>query len=61
MVGGPPGAKTECEPIGGWEKKLKAQRWALGERSIPPTVAIVLRLLVSGKVEATDIRRAHDR
>jgi transcriptional regulator with XRE-family HTH domain len=35
-----------------------ARRWALGERSIPPTVAILLRLLVAGKVSAEDIEAA---
>lgn len=32
-----------------------ARRWALGERSIPPTVEILLRLLVAGKITAEDI------
>ena len=34
------------------------RRWALGERSIPPTVAILLRLLVKGKVTAADVEAA---
>jgi DNA-binding transcriptional regulator YiaG len=35
-----------------------ARRWALGERSIPPAVAILLRLLLAGKVNAEDIDTA---
>lgn len=34
------------------------RRWALGERSIPPTVAILLRLLMAGKITADDIEKA---
>ena len=36
-----------------------ARRWALGERSIPPTVAILLKLLVAGKITTKDIEAAH--
>lgn len=32
-----------------------ARRWALGERSVPPAVAILLRLLVAGKITTDDI------
>lgn len=32
-----------------------ARRWALGERSIPPTVEILLRLLLEGMITADDI------
>lgn len=35
-----------------------ARRWALGERSIPPTVAILLRLLSAGKITTDDIDSA---
>lgn len=32
-----------------------ARRWALGERSIPEPVAIILRLMLAGKITADDI------
>ncbi len=32
-----------------------ARRWALGERSIPGPVAILLRLMLAGKITAQDI------
>ena len=32
-----------------------ARRWALGERSVPEPVAILLRLMVAGKITADDI------
>lgn len=32
-----------------------ARRWALGERSIPEPVAILLRLMLAGKITANDI------
>lgn len=32
-----------------------ARRWALGERSIPETAAILLRLMLAGKITADDI------
>lgn len=35
-----------------------ARRWALGERPIPECVAILLRLMLSGKITADDIERA---
>ncbi len=38
-----------------------ARRWALGERSIPPAVAVLVRLLAAGKVTVKDIEGAHDR
>lgn len=34
------------------------RRWALGERSVPPTVAILLRLMVAGKITAGDVEKA---
>ena len=35
-----------------------ARRWALGERPIPSTVAILLRLMVAGKLIPKDIEEA---
>lgn len=32
-----------------------ARRWALGERSVPTPVAILLRLMLVGKITADDI------
>lgn len=32
-----------------------ARRWALGERQIPECVAILLRLLVAGKITVADV------
>lgn len=32
-----------------------ARRWALGERSIPESVTILLRLMLAGKITADDI------
>lgn len=32
-----------------------ARRWALGERDVPECVAILLRLLVAGKITVPDI------
>lgn len=37
------------------------RRWALGERAIPPPAAILLRLLLAGKVTPKDIEAAHGR
>jgi transcriptional regulator with XRE-family HTH domain len=34
------------------------RRWAIGERGVPPTVAIMLRLMLAGKISADDIRGA---
>lgn len=31
------------------------RRWAIGERGIPPTVAILVKLMLAGKVTAADI------
>ncbi len=36
------------------------EKWAVGDRQIPPTLAIVLRLLVAGRITADDIERARD-
>jgi hypothetical protein len=33
-----------------------ARRWALGERSVPEPVAILLRLMLAGKISADDIQ-----
>lgn len=33
-----------------------ARRWALGERSVPEPIAILLRLMLAGKVTTDDIR-----
>jgi hypothetical protein len=35
-----------------------ARRWSLGERSVPPAVAILLKLLIAGKVTQDDIEAA---
>ncbi len=35
-----------------------ARRWALGERQVPACVAILLRLLVAGKITADDVQAA---
>lgn len=32
-----------------------SRRWALGERTVPPCVAIVLRLLLAGKITVADV------
>jgi DNA-binding transcriptional regulator YiaG len=34
------------------------RRWALGERGIPEGVAILLRLMVAGKITIADIENA---
>lgn len=38
-----------------------SRRWALGERAVPDSVAILLRLMLAGKITAADINtaRAH--
>ena len=33
------------------------RRWAIGERSVPPTVAIMLKLMLAGKITADDLRQ----
>ena len=38
-----------------------ARRWALDERPVPATAAILLRLLLAGKISVKDIEAAHDR
>lgn len=35
-----------------------ARRWALGERSIPEPIAILLRLMLAGKIVSDDIEGA---
>ena len=37
------------------------RRWASGDAAVPPQVAILLRLLVAGKISMKDIEAAHDR
>jgi hypothetical protein len=32
-----------------------ARRWALGERSVPEPVAIILRLMLAGKIATADV------
>jgi len=32
-----------------------ARRWSIGERSVPEPVAIILRLMIAGKITADDI------
>jgi DNA-binding transcriptional regulator YdaS (Cro superfamily) len=34
-----------------------SRRWALGERSVPPAVAILLKLMIAGKITPDDLRR----
>jgi hypothetical protein len=31
------------------------RRWAIGERSVPVTVALMLKLMLAGKITAADI------
>ena len=38
-----------------------SRRWALGERSVPETVAILLRLLIADKITADDIEQTKRR
>lgn len=35
-----------------------ARRWALGERSVPESVSILLRLMLAGKITVADIESA---
>lgn len=35
-----------------------ARHWASGDRSVPPCVAILLRLLVAGKITIEDVEAA---
>ncbi len=32
------------------------RRWAIGERSVPTTVEIVIKLMLAGKITADDLR-----
>lgn len=34
------------------------RRWALGERAVPECVAVLLRLLINGKITVDDIETA---
>lgn len=36
-----------------------SRRWASGERSVPESVAILLKLMLVGKITAADIEKAH--
>jgi hypothetical protein len=38
----------------------QSQRWAMGEASVPNAVAILLRLLLQGKITMADIEAARD-
>lgn len=38
-----------------------ARRWALGERSVPGPVAILLRLMLAGRISADDVRCVAER
>lgn len=35
-----------------------SRAWALGEREVPEAIAILLRLMVAGKVTADDVEKA---
>ena len=35
-----------------------SRRWALGERSVPEPVAILVRLLIASKITVADVKRA---
>ncbi len=37
------------------------RRWALGERAIPGSIAILLHLLLAGKITTHDIEAIHDK
>lgn len=49
--------------LGKWFKigKRTSQGYALGERPVPGPTAILLRLMMAGKVSTKDIEAAHDR
>jgi len=36
-----------------------SRRWAAGERAVPESVGILLRLMLAGKLTAGDIEAAH--
>jgi hypothetical protein len=36
-----------------------ARRWALGERGVPECVAIVLKLMLAGKITPADVEAVH--
>jgi len=36
-----------------------SRRWAAGDRAVPESVAILLRLMARGKLTAADIEAAH--
>ena len=35
------------------------RRWAIGERAVPVTVAIMLKLMLAGKITEADIKAVH--
>jgi hypothetical protein len=35
-----------------------ARRWSAGERTVPEPVAIILRLMLAGKITETDVHNA---
>lgn len=37
------------------------RRWASGEADVPPPVAILLRLMLAGKVRTVDVEAVNDR
>jgi hypothetical protein len=37
-----------------------SRRWALDERAVPESVAILLRLMLAGKIAAADINAVRD-
>lgn len=38
-----------------------ARRWAAGDRAVPEPIAILLRLLIAGKITAADIEAARSK
>jgi len=42
----------------GAESDRTPRRWASGERSVPEPVAILLRLMITGKVSVEDVENA---
>ena len=42
----------------GAESERTPRRWASGERSVPNPVAILLRLMLAGKVSVEDVENA---
>jgi hypothetical protein len=44
----------------GAESERTPRRWASGERSVPTSVAILLRLMIAGKVSVEDVQNASE-